>query len=279
MARTARIILLVVMMISPAWGDDVLRVISLYPGHSDNIYAMGGGNMLVALSDNDDADLMPELPRISLRSGAEKVLSLRPDVVITRSFAERINPGMYDVLRRAGVRVLSIDPPSWDDFPDYLRALALELGLDPEAAISRLNAIHEDISRRAKNSHHPRVFLEATFREIHTCSPGSWAARLIALAGGVNIASEAVPIRTGSAIASWGVERVLKNAESIDVYIIQSGAMNSAGVRGFNTREWAGALDNARVYEIPERDISRPSLLGLERGGNILLRIFQGEER
>ena len=281
MARFASIILLLMMMIRPA-ESETLRVISLYPGHSDNIFAMGGN--LVALSENDDDDLLPELPRISLRSGAERILALRPDVIVTRPFAERINPNMYDVLRRSGVKVISIDPPKWDVFPEYLITLAESLNLNPINGISRLNSALEcklDASKRVYNSesksaktNRPRVFLEATSRELHTCAPDSWPARLIALSGGVNIASDAKPLRPESTIAPYGVERVLMNAESIDVYIIQTGAMNPATVNSFKAREWSSALSHARVYEIPERYISRPSLLGLEKGLKILRHIF-----
>ena len=276
MARFAGIILLLTMIFSPA-DAGTLRVISLYPGHSDNIVAMGGSEILVALSENDDDDLLPEIPRVPLRSGAERILSFRPDVVITRPFAERTSPNLYDILRRSGVKVLSIEPPSWDGFPEYLRTLAEALNLDAEAAISRLNSIRNEISREAIKSSRPRVFLEATSREIHTCAPDSWPAKLIELAGGVNIAGDAVPIRKDSAIASWGVERVIKNAESLDIYIIQTGAMNTSTIESFKSREWADALKNVNVCEIPERYISRPSLLGLERGGRELLRIFSGE--
>lgn len=268
MARFIGIILMM-MMISPV-NAETLRVISLYPGHSDNISAMGGN--LVALSENDDDDLLPELPRVSLRSGAERILSLKPDVIITRPFAERINPNMYDVLRRSGVKVMSIDPPKWDDFPAYLVTLAESLNLNPINGISRLNSALEGLESPSAKS--PRAFLEATSREIHTCAPDSWPARLISLAGGVNIAADAKPLRNGSTIAPYGVERVLRNADSIDVYIIQTGAMNPATINTFKAREWSSALSHARVCEIPEKYISRPSLLGLEKGIKILRQIF-----
>lgn len=298
MARIAGIILMLMVMICPA-ESETLRVISLYPGHSDNIFAMGGN--LVALSENDDDDLLPDLPRVSLRSGAERILALRPDIVVTRPFAERINPNMYDVLRRSGVKVISIDPPKWDVFPEYLITLAESLNLNPINGISRLNSILEgsesqtqisadkcklNTSKIVYNSesestktNRPRVFLEATSRELHTCAPDSWPARLIALSGGVNIASDAKPLRPESTIAPYGVERVLMNAESIDVYIIQTGAMNPATVNSFKAREWSSALSHARVYEIPERYISRPSLLGLEKGIKILRQIFTEDSK
>ena len=269
---------MLMMMICPV-NAETLRVISLYPGHSDNISAMGGDEILVALSENDDDDLLPDLPRIPLRSGAERILALRPDVVITRSFAERINPNMYDVLRRSGVKVISLDPPSWDDFPEYLTTLADSLNLNPITGITRLNNAIAGIKSPSAKSPRPRVFLEATSRELHTCAPDSWPGRLIELAGGVNIAGDAEPSRRGSTVAPYGVERVLRNAASIDVYIIQTGAMNPATLNDFRNREWSSALPNARVYEIPEKYISRPSLLGLEKAGEILHHIFSLEAK
>lgn len=278
MRRLVVIISSLVILVNSAFAD-TLRVISLYPGHSDNIYALGGENFLIALSENDDEDLLPNLPRISLRAGAEKLLALNPDIVVTRSFAERLNPGLYEILKIAGVRVISLDPPTWEKFPEYLKTLATSLNLSPDLAITKLNEIRSNIRTKAhENILHkaPRIFLEATSREVHTCAPDSWAANLITLAGGINIAKDAVPLRAGSSIASWGVERVLKSVDNLDVYIIQTGAMNNSGLDSFYARQWSSALINVKVYTIPEKFLSRPSLLGLERGGNELMKIFWG---
>ena len=276
MARFAKLILLLFSLASPVYADN-LRVISLYPGHSDNIYALGGRDLLVALSENDDADLLPELPRIPLRSGAEYVLAFKPDIVITRSFAVSINPNMYDILERSGVRVITIEPPEWHNFPQYLCVLAEALGLDYHYALSRFNMIVNDTASHVPHDSTKNVFLEAAARELHTCSPNSWAANMIALAGGRNIAHEAKPLRQGSAVAPFGVEKVLENAQSIDVYIIQSGAMNSDTINDFYARDWSRVLVNAKVCIIPERYISRPSLLGLEKGAELLINALWGE--
>ena len=251
-----------------------LRVISLYPGHSDNISAMNGEKILIALSENDDEDLLPSLPRLSLRDNAEKFLALKPDVVVTRSFAVRLNPNLYEILERAGVKIINLDPPSWENFESYLQTLGETLGLDSENAIKKLRMMKTARSS-SKNFH---AFIEATSKEIHTCTPDSWAANLISLAGGVNAAPDAVPLRQGSSIAAWGAERVLKSLENknLDVYIIQTGAMNHATLKDFYSREWTKILieKGVKVYEVPEKYLSRPSLLGLEKGLEILRKIF-----
>ena len=155
------------------------------------------------------------------------------------------------------MKILCLDPPEFNEFDDYLKILADNLGL------------------KAKRK--PRVFIEATGREIHTCSPKSWAANLIFMAGGVNIANDAKPLRTGSSIASWGVERVLKSLNDLDIYIIQTGTMNNTTLENFYNREWTKALKerNIKVYEIPERFLSRPSLIGREKALKELHRIFE----
>lgn len=260
-----------------------LRVVSLYPGHTDNVVALGGEALLVGISENDDPGILPELPRFSPRAGAESLLALRPDVVLTRGLLERMSPNLSGVLVRAGVRVEVLDPPAWDEFEGYLRELARILDLDPESGVRRLEALRTEIADAARaagaaRGRTPRVFVEATAKELHTCAPDSWAARLVALAGGRNAASDAVPLRSGSALASWGLERVLKTVSAgLDVYLVQRGTMNASTAETVRRRPWAEALADVRVAEIPEGELSRPSLLGLERGGRLLVGIFYGE--
>ena len=72
---------------------------------------------------------------------------------------------------------------------------------------------------------------------------------------------------------------MLKSHENknLDVYIIQTGAMNHATVKDFYERDWTAALKGVKVYEIPEKYLSRPSILGLEKGLEILRKIFSQE--
>ena len=282
--RTGLLLLLILLfyVCAPAALAAPLRVVSLYPGHTDNVVALGGEGLLVGISENDEPGLLPGLPRFSPKAGAESLLAVKPDVVLTRGLVERMNPNLSAVLSRAGVRVEVLDPPEWEGFADYLRALARILDRDPEAGVRRLDALRAEIASEAESKRAgrpaPRVFVEAVGRELHTCAPGSWAARLVELAGGVNVAADAVPLRAGSALAPWGLERVLKTASGgLDVYLVQQGAMNASTAKDVLRRPWAGALSNVRVAEIPESALSRPSLLGLERGGTMLIGIFYGE--
>lgn len=255
------------------------RIISLYPGHTDNIAALGCRDKLIAVSVNDDRERFAGLPRLPMKVGAERILALRPDLVIIRGLVEKQNPTLKNILKTAGVKVVSLDPPIWDDFGAYIKELSALCGADPKAAQDKLTGIIEEISKASdrifNDKQRPRVFVEATARELHTCAPDSWAAHLISLAGGVNAASSAKPLRKGSALAVWGLERVLESVSyGIDVYIVQQGAMNGTTEEDLNRRPWFRAFNGVRAAVIPEAYLSRPSLIGIEHGGKLLLEIF-----
>ncbi len=287
MARNLKIFFLALTLfvfssISSECSSGDLRVISLYPGHSDNICALGGEKFLIALSENDDPELLPDLPRIPLRTGPEKIIALKPDILIMRSLTDRINPDLKNILGRTGIKIIILDPPSWNNFEEYLINLAQVLNLNPEHAINKFNSIKNNLLSKIPEHHKNfKIFVESTSREIHTCSPNSWAANLIKLVGAVNTAHDAKPLSPNSNIASFGVERVLKSLdENLDVYIIQTGAMNNTSLKDFKLRSWFKALEsrNIKIYEMPEKYLSRPSLRGLEIGGEFLIKVLYGSE-
>ena len=280
MARVCRVILLLIFIFALNINQaEALRIISLYPGHTDNIIALGCEDYLIGVSENDNLNL--NLQKFSPRDGAEKFLALKPDIVITRRLAERLNPTLSDVLRQGGVKVFSLDTPGWSNFEEYLIKLANILEIEPEQAVSKFRNLINNIKdlrsdALSKGKAAPRVFVEATSRELNTCAPDSWAAHLIELAGGINIASQTEPLRKGSAIAPFGLENILKNLNNINIYIIQQGAMNTASISDVKARPWGKIFDmqNIKLIEISEGILSRPSLLGLEEGGKELLKIF-----
>lgn len=265
----------------PARAENYSRIVSLYPGHTDNVVALGAGAKLVGISENDNDGLLSGVPRFSMKAGPEALLALRPDLVLTRTLADSQNPELRKILERAGVRVEVIDPPKWDEFEQYLRKIAELVGTSPDDAVAELAKIRAGICGEAEKYSHgrrPLVFVEATSRELHTCSPDSWAAHLVELAGGVNAAAQAKPLRSGGSIAPWGLERVLKTINSgLDVYLVQQGPMNASDVASLRARPWNGALVGVRTAVVPEHLLSRPSLSGLKEGGAMLIKIFYGE--
>lgn len=255
------------------------RIVSLYSGHTDNIIALGGADRLVGISANDEPARLPDVTRFPMKTNVEAILSVHPDLVLMRTLNKKRNPGMADLLTQAGVRVVLLDPPSWDGFENYLRTLAPLTGADPDNAAALLDKARREIAAEAEKRRagrpSPTVFVEATAKEFRTCSPGSWAAHLIALAGGTNAAGDATPVRKGSSIAPWGLERTLRLASSgLDIYLIQHGPMNRTTPEEIAARPWKEAFSHTEIVQIPEYLLSRPSLPGLTEGGKRLIGIF-----
>ena len=151
----------------PARAENYARIVSLYPGHTDNVVALGAGAKLVGISENDNEGLLPGVPRFSMKAGPEALLALRPDLVLTRTLADSQNPELKKVLERAGVRVEVIDPPAWEGFEQYLRKIAELAGTSPDAAVAELakaraeiraaeaSAIPDDAPAASKNAPGP----------------------------------------------------------------------------------------------------------------------------
>ena len=256
------------------------RIISLYSGHTDNIIALGEQERLVAVSKNDEPqNRLSLLPHLPPKASPESFIALKPDLVILRDQNIRLNPDLADVLRRANIEVKVIEAPSWDGFEDYLRELAPLINAKPDKAAELFRDACQEIKReavaRGKGQSAPKVFVEATSKELHTVTDDSWAGHLIALCGGRNAASSSVPNRKGRGVAPWGLERTIQSAaEGLDVYLLQYGPMNRTTMDELKSRPWAGVLKNTRVAQIPEYEISRPSLLWLKKGAGKLLDIF-----
>lgn len=256
------------------------RIVSLYAGHTDNIVALGAAAKLAGVSKSDKSEAVAKLPHLAMNAGAEEILALRPDLVLTRGLADRENPNLRITLERAGVKVLVIDPPEWDEFKDYIKTIAPLIGGDPDKAAAKFENMKKDIAAKAagyRKKKPANVFVEATSRELTTCTGGSWAAHMIELAGGSVISKEAKSAIKGSAIAPWGLEKILASSSKIDVYIVQQGPMNAADGKSVKKRGWFAALKNAKLAFMPESLLSRPSLLGLERGGAMLIKILYTE--
>ena len=123
------------------------------------------------------------------------------------------------------------------------------------------------------------LFLVATARTLTTCSPGSWADRLLEAAGAENLASDARPLSPGSAVASFGDERLLGLGNRLRLILVQQGAMNATPATELARDPRLASLEAVRakrVRDVPEAFVSRPSLLRLPRALALLEALVDG---
>jgi iron complex transport system substrate-binding protein len=253
------------------------RIVSLYAGHTENLIAIGARDLIVATG-HDGGDLGLSVPVLGGKPGIEQLAALKPDVVLTRPMMARSRARFYDALETFGMNVIALDPPKWDDCGRYIKLLGFVCGIEDEAEKTAA-AIMSETAAEAGTTADLSVFLVTNGRTMATCAPDSWAARLIEAAGFRNAARGAVSASEG-AIAAFGAERLLASDGEIDVVLLQQGAMNTTRAEDFmNDPRFSSmrAVRNGMIFDVPEEDISRPSLLRLKRAVNALREIVSSK--
>ncbi len=160
------------------------------PSFADDLYAVGAGSQVVAVSAYTDVPQARVLPRVAdfTSIDAERIVALHPGVVIGIPAQSRL----VEPLRRAGLRVILLPDDSYDSIFTNLRTIGALTGRKREAAvtIARLQAETTRLHARTRDfARHPSVFVVLGADPIWTAGSASYIERLIELAGGVNAAS------------------------------------------------------------------------------------------
>ncbi len=245
------------------------RILSLYAAHTRNLLDLGLDQEIVATGRSDRQ--LADRPRVSFRDDPERLLALKPDLVLIRPMISRSAPMLVRRLESSGVRVVSLQPTDVNGMFRYWEILGRLTGREEEAAgmIARfgreLAAIRREVAR-IPGQERKRVYFEAIHSRMKTFAPSSMAIFVLEAAGGINVAADAGRVRNTN-IAFYGKERILSKAGEIDVFLAQKGRMNPV-TRETILREPGfqviRAVREGRVFLVDERLVSRPTLGLLE---------------
>ena len=245
------------------------RIISLYAAHTRNLIDMGAGSQIVAIGRSDKQ--LPDLPTLSFRDDPERLLALKPDLVLIRPMLSRSYPKMVERLEANSVTVVSLQPTSVDEMFRYWENLGVLSGHQAEASqmIARFGAGLVEISREVERipaEKQKKVYFESIHKRMKTFAPESMAMFVLESAGGINVAADAVQVRKSN-IAAYGKERILTKAKEIDVFLAQEGRMNKVTTEmiskepGFQVIK---AVQEKQIFLVDEKLVSRPTIGLLE---------------
>jgi ABC-type Fe3+-hydroxamate transport system substrate-binding protein len=163
----------------------------MMPFVADDLYAIGAGSQLVAVSSFTDDPRARGLPRVAdfTSVDAERIVALHPDVAVGISAQARL----VDPLRRAGIDVVLLHDDAFTDIFTNLRAVGTLTGHAKEAAatIERLQQTTAQLHARTRAfTRRPSVFIVLGSGPIWTAGRSSYIATLIGLAGGSNAAAD-----------------------------------------------------------------------------------------
>ena len=170
------------------------RIVSLVPGVTEILFAIGAQDVLVGVT--DFCDYPPEARRKvrvgdMLAPNLETLVSLRPDLVVATRSGNREET--FDQLKRLGLPVYLVDePPGIADVLRLVGGLGQLTGRrDAAAAVTaglerRITAVRERVAGRP----HPRVLYVLWPEPLIVPGRGSLVSELIASAGGESVTAD-----------------------------------------------------------------------------------------
>jgi iron complex transport system substrate-binding protein len=257
------------------------RIISLYPAHTENLFALGLDKEILGVSKNDDfPEAAQSKAKFDYREDPEKFIAAKPDLVIVRPMISRSSPELISKLRLTGIQVISLQPNTLEETFAYWRTLGALTGHEQAATemIGRFNAKLAEIEALVQTipqASRKRVYFEAIHSKGKTFAPDSMAIFALTTAGGINAAADAEQVRETN-IAYYGTERLLAKANDIDLFLAQQGRMNTVTAQtiydepGFQAIK---AVKERQVFLIDETLVARPTLRmidGIIKIGKIL---------
>ena len=251
------------------------RIVSLAPGNTEMLYALGLGGRLVGV--DNQSDYPAEAQRLSkvgdtMEIDLARVAELAPDLVV----ASLSIPGMERNLRKLeaeGLNCTIVDPKSLADVLSAILSLGEITGREGAAndLVAELSVRIEQVAERVDfTTSRPSVYWEWWPKPLMSSGRHNWVTDLIEMAGGTNIFGDMeqetftldedmVFTREPEVIiASWcGAERLVEREKIM------------------SRRGWdiLPAVRSDRVYVVDEEPFGRPGprlVDGLERIARIL---------
>jgi iron complex transport system substrate-binding protein len=242
----------------------------LYGAHTENLFALGAAGQIIGVSRNENwPPQAMRKPVFSYHDDLEKFLVVQPDLVLIRPMIDRGYGRLMRRLEEHGIIVVSLQPRSVEQMFVYWSVLGMLTGHQTDALqmITRFKQTVDRIHRRTSViENKKRVYFEAIHDRMRTFAPTAMAIFALEIAGGINVAGDAVP-RRGTNIADYGKERILSHADEIDVYLAQFGPMNRPTIEAIRAEPGYGLIRAVRmdqVFLIDEKLVSRPTLRMLD---------------
>jgi iron complex transport system substrate-binding protein len=200
----------------------------------------------------------------------EKILSLRPDLVIASPLTDQ---RQIQKLRDLGMRVEIFQPP--EDFEGLCNGfleLALLVGGEQKSReiVTQASRDIDYMKGKVKGLPRPRVFIQIGEKPLVAAGGDSFIDDIVAFAGGVNIAHE---VKT----SVYSREEVVKR--NPDIILIAK--MGIAGER--EKAQWATyttirAVQTDRIYTVDPYRFCSPTPLSFVESVRELVRLFHGTE-
>jgi iron complex transport system substrate-binding protein len=223
------------------------RIVSLVPGVTEILFAIGAQDALVGVTDFCD---YPPAARRKARVGdmlapnLETLVSLKPDVVVATRSGNREET--FDQLKRLGLPIYLVDePPSMADVQRLIAGLGELTGRRAAAAVvaagleRRIAAVRERVAGRPR----PRVLYVLWPEPLIVPGRGALVTELIAAAGG-----ESVTADQGHGYPRMSLEAAVGRAPEVVILARHGGGTGPTAKEQWQRLESLPAIKSGRLY-------------------------------
>lgn len=235
------------------------RVVSLSPGTTEIVFALGLGQMLVGATNYCDYPAAAlDVPRVGGFSdpSVEVVASLEPDLVIATSMHEEAVRQMEDL----GLTVVVVFPRDIRGVLGSIQMMGEAMGARDEA-LALVDSLQARIDRVSgalsalSNDDKPLVYYEVFSDPLMSVGPNTLIHEVIESAGGINLAWDA-----DTDYPQFSAETILERNPDIMIYPTFHGtdALTEEALLSRAGWQEIKAVKNRRYYSIDANTISRP---------------------
>lgn len=170
------------------------RIIALSPHSVELLYAIGAGDKIVAvITHSDYPKAAKEIEVIGDHRGItlEKLISLKPGLVVTWSSGNKIN--QVEQIKKLGFNVVDSNPTTLNDIATDLRKLGKLTGHieQAERVAKKFEDELESITQQYQHRKPIRTFYQLWSKPLMTISKSSWINQFITRCGGINVFNDA----------------------------------------------------------------------------------------
>lgn len=231
------------------------RIVSLSPSNTEILFALGLDDEVVGVTeycDYPEEATKKETVGSFEKSDAEKIISLKPDLVIASG---EPNEKIDNILREADIPVLSYEPTTLAEVMSQIRRIGDITGRVDEAnkIIKNMEDKKDEIVAKVKDEEPVKVFYEIWHAPLRAAGRGSFMDELIGLAGGDNIAKD-----SEVAYPEFDIELLIDRNPDVYLTTVDESGKTVESIKerpGYNTIK---AIKNDRIYFLDANITSRP---------------------
>jgi len=232
------------------------RIVSLSPGITELLFALGVGARVVAVSDFSDYPAQAlALPRVARAQGIdlERIAALRPDLVVT--WGSGYSPALLAALRRLSAPVYLHEPRTLDAIATAIDRLGALTDAPAAPAIAtafrqRLRALREQYAGRSPVS----VFYQVWASPVMTLTGRHLTSDVLRSCGARNVFEELAPL-----VATVGVESVLAARPQM-IITAEAGALDRGALDGWRQYADLPAVARGQLVTLDADQIDRAAL-------------------